>query len=36
MIALQMHQRGINSREGKELINLYDIFGTKPKGHYKI
>lgn len=33
---LQMHQRGINSREGEELINLNDIVGTKTKGHYKI
>lgn len=34
--SLQMHQRGINSREGEELINLKDIVGTKTKSHYKI
>lgn len=34
--SLQIHQRGINSREGEELINLKDIVGTKTKSHYKI
>jgi len=34
--SLQMHQRGVNSRKGEEIINLKDIVGTKIKFHYKI